>query len=45
MCVPDRHEIGGLEEVADRDLVRNGPAPRLAELASQIAVSSSVRRM
>ncbi len=30
-----RHQILGIEELADRDLVGNRPAPRLAELARQ----------
>src|SRR5439155_11910337 len=30
-----RHEIGGVEELADRDLVLNRPAPRLARRAGQ----------
>ncbi len=29
------HEIGGVEELADRDLMRDRPAPGLAELAGQ----------
>ena len=31
----DRHEIGRVEELADRDLMRDGPASRFAELAGQ----------
>ena len=38
----DRHEIGGVEELADRDLVLDRPAPRLAELAR--AASPALRR-
>ena len=35
MRLRDRHQIGRVEEFADRDLMRDGPASRFAELAGQ----------